>query len=107
MWNTDKELVEQVWSEARGIHPDVYLMLMQAAHEVCVAYAPVPSSYSAPVSQRYKLAEIEQAKHLWGQLSGGNREEIGADGYSIPVYPLVFAARDLLRPKTSPLSRLR
>jgi len=108
MWNTDKMFVEEIWPDATGdkMSPEVYLLLMQAAHEVCVAYAPVLSE-GAPVPQAYKLAEIFQARHLHTQFHGGNRDEIGADGYAIPTYPLVFAARDLLRPKTSPLGRLR
>jgi hypothetical protein len=106
MWNTDRAFVEEVWPEAEHIQADVYLTLMLTANALCVAYAPALPE-GATVSDSWKLAEIFQARHTWSQFNGGNRDEIGADGYSVPVYPLVFAARDLLRPKTSPLSRLR
>jgi hypothetical protein len=106
MWNTDRAFVEEVWPEAAEIEPDVYLTLMLTANALCVAYAPVLAE-GATVSDSWKLAEIFQARHTWSQFNGGNRDEIGADGYAVPVYPLVFAARDLLRPKTSPLSRVR
>lgn len=106
MWNDliDRDFVVQTWNEAEDIPAAVLDGLFEAAHEVCLAYA--PDLRGAEVPTRYKLAEIMQARHIWTQFAGGNRDEMGADGFTTSVYPLVFAARDLLRPKTSPLARL-
>lgn len=106
MWNDllSFEFIESTGVELPLDDPILLESLFIAANEACVAYAPLLVA-GAPVPESYKLAEIMQAAHIWSQFNGGNRDEVGADGYARPVYPLVFAARDLLRPKRSPLSR--
>jgi hypothetical protein len=105
MWNLDDERVHKVWPEAADIDPAVYLQVMMTANSLCVAYAPAFEGDYPPES--YKLAEIITARDIWSKMGGGNRQEFGPDGMEIPVAPLVWLARDLLRPKTSPISRLR
>lgn len=106
-WNyMNDAFVFKIWPEAADIDPAVYAILMSTANALCVAYAPAIPEGAFP-SDSYKLAEIIQARHTWGQLSGGNRQEYGPDGLAIPVYPLVFVAQNLLRPPSSPLGRLR
>lgn len=108
MWNdplTDSVFITNMWREADDIDPSTLTSLLAIANEACAAYAPALPASGVPAS--WKLAEIFQARHIWSQAGGGNAEEIGADGLAVPVYPLIFAARDLLRPKTSPLGRLR
>ena len=107
MWNDllDLTFVESVWSEAADIDPVTLESLFIASNEVCMAYAPLLPAGS-PIPMSYKLAEIMQARHIWSQFAGGNQDTMGQDGFTVTVYPLVFAARDLLRPKTSPLRKL-
>jgi hypothetical protein len=106
-WNyVNEAYVLKVWPEAEDIDPQVFAALMSTANALCTAYAPVLPE-GAVVPDTWKLAEIFQARHTWGQMSGGNREEYGPDGMAIPVYPLFLAARELLRPTSSPLGRLR
>jgi hypothetical protein len=106
-WNyVNEAFVQKVWPESEDIDPEVYTVLMSTANALCVAYAPLLPEGEEP-SDSWKLAEIFQARHTWGQMSGGNREEYGPDGMAIPVYPLFAAAQNLLRPPSSPLSRLR
>lgn len=107
MWNDllDLTFVESVWADAEDIHPVTLESLFIAAHEVCIAYAPALADGVA-VPERYRLAEIMQARHIWTQFSGGNREEYGADGFAVTTYPLIFAAQQLLRPRVLPLGRL-
>jgi hypothetical protein len=109
MWNSDDDFVFTIWPEAAELDPAVYARLMATSNSLCWAYAPSTpdGTYPNDVPETWKLAEIFQARHLWSQASGGNRQEFGADGMAIPTYPLVFAARDLLRPASSPLGRLR
>lgn len=106
MWNIDNEFVASLWADAANLDPDTLNVLLETAHIVCVAFAP-PLPEGAPVPFNYLVAEIMQAKDINSKIGGGNSSSFGAEGYEIPVYPLTFAARDLLRPKTSPLSRLR
>lgn len=106
-WNfANEQFVHSIWPEAADIDTAAFQVLMSTANALCAAYAP-PLPLGDEVPDAWKLAEIFQARHTWSQASGGNSQEYGPDGMSIPTYPLVFAARDLLRPKTSPLSRLR
>lgn len=105
MWNIDKDFIFSLWADAADIEPNTLDVLLETANVVCTAYAPPLTGEVIP--SNYLVAEIMQARHVWGQLRGGNQNSYGPDGYEIQVYPLVFAARDLLRPKTSPLSRLR
>jgi hypothetical protein len=105
-WNyMDEAFIFNVWPQAEELEPNVLERFMNTANSLCVAYAPALPD-GAFIPDTYKLAEIFQARHLWSQAQGGNRDEFGPEGLSVPVYPLVFAARDLLRPKTSPLRRL-
>ena len=107
MWNDpNSQQVYDLWADAADLDSDTRNLLFQVSHQVCLAYAP-PLAEGAPVPPNYLVAEIMQARHTWGQLRGGNQNSFGPEGYEIQVYPLVFAARDLLRPKTSPLGRLR
>ena len=107
MWSDPNSAqVFDLWADAADLEPDTRNLLFQVAHAVCAAYAP-PLAEGAPVPPNYLVAEIMQARHTCSQLRGGNQNSFGPDGFEIQVYPLVFAARDLLRPKTSALSRLR
>lgn len=106
-WNQgNDELIFEIWPDAEELPLTVLDVYMSTANSLCVAYAPALPEL-AEIPNAYKLAEIYQARHIWSQARGGNREEFGPDGQVLPVYPLVFAARDLLRPKTNPLSRLK
>ncbi|TSE15403.1 hypothetical protein B1A87_005250 [Arthrobacter sp. KBS0703] len=108
-WTVDVDFVKTIWPEAVDIDPDVLSTLLYTASSLCAAYAPTHTDpgVTEQVPETWKLALIFQARHTWGQMSGGQKQEYGPDGLAIPVYPLVFAARDLLRPKSSPLRRLR
>jgi hypothetical protein len=106
MWNLTDTQVHKVWPEAEDLDPLVYLQIMSVAHALCVAYAPALPEGDYP-SESYKLAEIITARDIWSKMGGGNTDHIGNDDLSIPVAPLIWLARDLLRPKTSPLKRLR
>lgn len=106
-WNyTNQAFVFDIWPEAADIAPATYTVLMQTANSLCVAYAPaLPLGQALP--DAWKIAEVRWARHLWGQMNAGSREEYGPDGMAIPVARLDLQAQDLLRPKTSPLGRLR
>lgn len=106
-WNFGNDpFVFSVWPEAVDIDSTEYAALMNTANTLCVAYAP-PLPVGAVISDSYLLAEIITARDIWSKMGGGNTESYGPDGLAVPVAPLIWLARDLLRPKTSPLGRLR
>jgi hypothetical protein len=108
MWNDllDLEAIAKFWEDAAVIDEVTLEKLFIAAHELCLAYAPVLPE-GAPVPERYRLAEILQARDIWSKMESGNRDEYGPDGMRLSVTHLDYQARNLLRPKTSPLKRLR
>ena len=79
--------------------------LLKAAFEVCSAYAPSLAE-GETVPDSYVLAQKLQTKHLYARSKAGNQDSIGPDGYAISTFPLVLEARNLLRPKRSPLAGL-
>lgn len=107
MWvKPEDSLTAELWPESANMDPEALGVLFEAAHEACMAYAPLLPA-GAPIPARFKLAQIMQARHIWTQMAGGNRDEVGTEGYQVAVYPLVFAAQDLLRPKTTGIRGLR
>ncbi|APX03374.1 hypothetical protein [Arthrobacter sp. QXT-31] len=106
MWNMVKSQALELWPDAEHIDDATYFDIMEAANALCVAYAPsLPEG--AEIPKAWYLAEILMARDLWSKMSGGNNEQIGPDGYAIRPANLEWQARNLLRPKTSPLKRLR
>ena len=106
MWNTDREFVASEWPESEEISDESYIAYMSTAHAMCAAYAPaLPEGEGIPDS--WLLAEIFQARDIWAVSQAGNRDAIGPDGFPMPVTRLNFLARDILRPRTSPASRMR
>jgi hypothetical protein len=106
-WNYgNDEFVFRNWPDAAGLDNRDLETLLSTANSLCVAYAPALSE-GATVPDSWRLAEVITARDIWSKMGGGNAEQIGPDGMVIPTAPLVWLARDLLRPKTSPLGRLR
>lgn len=106
-WNVDPSFVEEIWAESAEIEPAMLQAVLDAANAACTAWA--PALPEQPVPDAWRVAEIYQARHIWATFQGSNQGEVGPDGFVITAstWPLVLAARDLLRPKTQPLSRLR
>lgn len=97
-------LVALTWPDSEDVDPTVLTVLLGAAFEVCSAYAP---PVTGVVPDRFKLAMILQARQIWSDLAGGDSQSIGADGFEISSFPLISAARQLLRPKVSAWSLIR
>lgn len=106
MFNTDMEFVSSLWADFDNLPEDTGLSMLGTGHIECLKYVS-PLEDGVEVPDNYLLAEIMFAKDAWSKLSGGNSTSFGSDGYERPVYPLYYAARDLLIPKASPLTRLR
>jgi hypothetical protein len=106
-WNFGNDaFVEAVWPDSVELDPNVYETLFLTANSLCRAYAPSLAD-DAPVSESYRLAEVITARDIASKMAGGNSQSMGMDEQEMPVFPLIFLARDLLRPKTNPITRLR
>lgn len=78
--------------------PDPLTALLTSAREQCQEYAPVLAE-GADVPERYRLAQSLQARSLYraGLTSG---DSIGADGLTIPTFPMDWHVKALLRPRS-------
>jgi hypothetical protein len=94
----DSEAVGDLWQDADMEAPAVVKALLTAAYEQCAEYAPVLAE-GAEVPERYRLAQIFQARALWAMQRQGAGESFNADGFSVAIYPLDARIRQMLRPK--------
>lgn len=94
-WVTTEE-VRLHFKDDVPLDDDVLTSLLQAAYELCSAYAPqvVPS----PLPERWKLAQMTQAKNMW-DADRESGDGLGPDGFAIRVFPMDWKVKNLLRPK--------
>lgn len=98
----DPDSLDTLWPESAQLELADLALYLGAAHSACSEYAPpLPTDQAGEpvVPPAWSLAQVMHAKHLYARFRTGNRETIGADGYTISTYPLVLEARGLLRPK--------
>ena len=110
MWNTDFSVIFAQWPEAEDLYTneiETFDQIFATANALCEAYAPPLPEGTFLIPDSWKQAEILQAKHIWSQTGRGNSDTFGPDGLQVSTYSLVMTARDILRPKTHPLGRLR
>ncbi|GAA3948884.1 hypothetical protein [Microbacterium soli] len=92
------------WDDAPIENLEVCGMILDAAREQVITYAPAPAPVEdgQPVPDppsRYVLAQLQQAKNLWnaGRVSTGG--EVGVDGqYTFTPRPLDKTIRQIIRP---------
>lgn len=100
-WVETEDIAEEWLDAPEG---DELAELLTVAFEVCSAYAPPRAD--GPVPASWKKAQLLQAQHVYARSRSGNGESMGPEGYSTSTYVLVLEARQLLRPKRSPLAGL-
>jgi len=91
-----------IWPDAPtgGAEEDALLeRLLDAAQEVCAAYAPVLAD-GAAIPARYREAVCQQARAIWQNMERDG-DVIGfGDNYAVRVRPLEPSVKGLLRPAT-------
>lgn len=88
-----------MWADAPD--DDVALFhVLDAAHTAVIEYAPAIEEGS-PIPPSYRQAQLMQARSIWtAQRGDKDGSQFGAEGIVIPVFPLDWHVRQLLRPKT-------
>lgn len=103
---------EELWEDAAHLETRALRMVLATAHEDAVDYLrDTDGDYTDPreldppqeIPQRWKVAQIMLARHIWARMRTGNQDSYGPDGLALSTYPLVLEARAQLRPKRSPL----
>lgn len=85
------------WADAPDDDVTLYEVL-EAARVACVNWAPaVPEGELPPAN--YLIAQLMQARSVWNSVKSGPGDQIGADGFTVRVFPLDATVKAQLRPK--------
>lgn len=93
------------WPEWVGTFEEVAPVLSAAA-EQCEAFAPDPAGdVDVEIPERFKLAQVMQARALYRAGLARQDNQIGVDGMTVTVFPMDWQVKALLRPKGKPVLR--
>lgn len=104
----DTEKLDDVWpdapEEAEQLDP-----VLAASFELCVDYLPTVAVLQWELDraidpeveppERWRLAQVMWAQHLWARKMAGNNATFGGSDMSMATWPLVLEAKGLLRPR--------
>lgn len=102
-WLDDTTDLGSVWFDT--LWPDApedeetLVRLLTSSYETCSAFAPVLAD-GAPVPERYKEAQVLQARAQARNAAAGPGDQVGPDGYTVTVYPMDRTIKAKLRPRS-------
>jgi hypothetical protein len=97
-WHT-LDTAREAWTDA-PYEDDELQELLDVARVQCLTYAPgEPTSQMVPL--RYRMAQLMQARNLWNASRQDPGGEIGGEGFAVRVFPMDWAVKNLLRPKSA------
>jgi hypothetical protein len=95
----DTEGIEGLWPDSVTLSDEDVAALLQSAYEQVAVYAPALPD-AAAVPERYRQAQLAQARDNYAATRAGDGEVIGFNGdYAIRVRPLSTQVKQLLRPR--------
>ncbi|MGN7705049.1 hypothetical protein [Cellulosimicrobium sp. 22601] len=90
------------WPDQGGPEDEADLIrLLQVAYELCLEYQEPPVDEDGdplPVPERFREAQLLQARAQWTFERTGGGDMIGPDGTQVRVYPMGWQVKNLLRP---------
>jgi hypothetical protein len=96
-WATPEQVIAR-WADAPDLDDELLSDMLQAAHEVCVEYAPALVA-GAPLPQRYIEAEARQVRAIYTAWQRDGDVLGFGDGFAVRVRPLDEDVKALLRPR--------
>lgn len=91
------EAARRDWSDAPMNDSTLFGILFSAKRE-CISFAPaIPVGSAPPVN--YVQAQLMQAQATWTVTQTDPQSQIGAEGFSVRVFPLDWNIKQKLRPK--------
>lgn len=85
------------WADAPDDDVTLYEVL-EAARVACINWAPALAEGELPPAN-YLIAQLMQARSVWNSVKSGPGDQIGADGFTVRVFPLDATVKAQLRPK--------
>lgn len=94
----DLDIVRAYWPSVDEVPEDALPLLLASAKDQCAAYATTLAE-GEDVPNRYRHAQVLQAKALWRSSNAGTDGNLGADGMTVTVFPMDWTVKRLLRPQ--------
>lgn len=96
-WHT-LDAARRAWNGAPEDDTRLYDLLQTSRIQV-LEFAPA-LALGAPVPVNYKAAELAQARNIWNaSITDPNSGQMNGDGYQVPVYPLDWNVKQMIRPR--------
>lgn len=103
-WLTNETQIEPYWPEWQWAGDGQVEAALSAAADQCAAFAPDPAGTGdVQIPERFKLAQVMQARALYRAGLVRQDNQIGVDGQTVTVFPMDWQVKALLRPKTKPV----
>ena len=96
----DVDEVRQFWPTVDEVEPDALVVLLASDQVQCAAFAPA-LAVDALVPVHYLQAQALQARALYRSTHANTQDGIGAEGFTVTVFPMDWTVKNLLRPKTA------
>lgn len=99
-WHTI-ETARELWADLPSDQVEAYNML-NGARGAVEDYddGRVLTGPTVAVPDRFRQAQLMQARAVWNATKTGSEEQIGVDGFAVRVYPLDRNIRQLIRPRS-------
>ncbi|MCB7135357.1 hypothetical protein [Cellulosimicrobium marinum] len=97
----DQALVATLWSDA-PLDQATLTTLLATSFAQCAAFVGFEVIPEGTDQQRFKLAQVLQARALHRSSIAGGNNQIGAE-FPVTVFPMDWTVKNLLRPKTVPV----
>lgn len=96
----DLDSFSDVWADGVTLSEGTAELLLTSAWEQCEAYAPAaPDGEDVAVSDRFRLAQVMQARALWRSGMAGSGDQLGGGDLAVTVFPMDWTVKRLLRPQ--------
>lgn len=101
-WHTPEtaRALRELWPDVDAIEDETLDVLLDAAQDQVIAYAPALAPAASTIPDRYALGQLRQAQNIWNasrvDASGGVGD--GSDFVMRPT-PLDWHVKQILRPK--------
>lgn len=102
-WLTSVEELQAYWPDAPYAEDFDVFGLLTSARIQCEEYAPALGEDDV-VPESWRLAQAMHARALYRSTLAGGNDQIGAEGYTVTVFPMDWTVKNLLRPKRGKLS---
>lgn len=100
----DDPVVTRYWPQAADEATETVTALLASSREQCEAYAPALAD-DVRIPNSWVHAQVLQARALYRSMIAGDSNGVGADGFTVTVFPMDWTVKALLRPKRGPWAK--